>query len=410
MRAERELRAGLDVGTTKVSALIGERRGKTVRVIGVGTTPSEGLKQGVVVDIERAAESIRRAVDEAVRMAGVSAPRFNVGIAGEHIRGMNSRGVVAIPSIDQEITEEDVERALRAARNFSLPYDREVIHTIPQEFIVDDQRGIQQPEGMYGARLEARVHVVTGSRPALDNVVKALHTANVDYDFLVLEPLASSCAVLTEEEKELGVLLVDIGGGTTDVLVFRDGGVVASGVIGLGGNAVTSDLAYGLRTAPKNAEAIKVKHGCALSSLVPPEDKVEVPGIGFREKKEVSRQILAAIIEPRMTELFSLIEKQLTKGGAKKYLGAGVVLTGGASMLEGCRELAEQVFDLPVRVGTPIAVEGLVEVVDHPMYATGVGLLLYDGRSELKGGESDQFAKRWKRSWNQLKRAIASFI
>jgi cell division protein FtsA len=405
-----ELIASLDMGTTKVTAMIGERRGGGIRVIGVGTTSSQGLKQGIVVDIDRAAKSALNAVKEAERMSGVSVKGFNVGIAGEHIRSMNSRGVIAIPNLEMEISNGDVSRSITAAQNFTVPYDREIIHTIPSEYIVDDQRGIRQPAGMFGSRLESRVHVVTASKAALDNIAKTLLSAGIEPLDLIFEPLASSCAVLTEDEQDLGVMLIDIGGGTTDVMIFIDKGVVASGVIGLGGNNVTSDVAYGLRTAQRHAEEIKLRHGCALSTIVPDDETIEVPGIGDRKSRVVGKQLLAGIIEPRMKELFSLIDEQITKNDFKKSIGAGVVITGGASMLKNTRELAEQVFDLPVKIGTPIAVEGLVEGVSHPMFATGVGLLLYDGNIEKRGGDERAPRGRWRNSISQIKRAIAGFI
>lgn len=409
MKNESKMRASVDLGTTKVSAMIAEMGHDAPRVIGVGTVPAEGLKQGVVVDIDKAAAAVDRAVREAEQMAGFSIKRCNVGAAGEHIRSMNSRGVVAIPSIDEEITDDDVERAIAAARKFSLPYDREIIHTLPTEYIVDSQRGIRQPAGMYASRLEARVHVVTASRPALDNVAKSLDLADIEVGEIVLEPLASSLAVLTEDEREMGVMVLDIGGGTTDVIVFVEGGVVASGVIGLGGNNVTSDLAYGLRTSQAHAEEIKVRHGCALSALVRGEETVEVTSVGTNEKRRLARQLIAGIIEPRVAELFSLIEGQIRESGVRKSLGAGVVLTGGSSMLEGVTNLAEQVFALPVRLGVPRGVEGLAEVVGHPRFATGVGLLHAQQTPDLienKGGT----ARRLMGSFGHLKRAIASFI
>jgi cell division protein FtsA len=410
VRDDERIVGSVDIGTTKVSAILGERQDAGVRVIGVGTAPSDGLKQGMVVDLDRASKSVERAVRDAERMAGVRLKKCNVGIAGEHIRSMNSRGVVGIPSPDHEIAREDVARALTAARSFSLPSDREILHTLPQQYIVDDQPGILEPCGMYGSRLEARVHVVTASHHALDNVAKTLDNVRLEIGELVLEPLASAEAVLTNDEKELGVMLLDIGGGTTDVLVYRDGGVAASGVIGLGGNNVTADVAYGLRTAMKAAEAIKIEHGCALSAMVDPDEKIEVPGIGFRDDRQVARQLLSAIIEPRVTELLSLINEQIGKNELGRVLGAGVVLTGGSSLLNGMRELAEQIFDLPVRIGTPVGVDGFPEVIGHPMYATGIGLLLYNDASEAGGYTRASSRKGWKQSFNQLRKAIASFI
>lgn len=410
MRYESRLMGGLDIGTTKVSAMIGERCGDRVRVIGNGVTAAEGLKQGVVVDIDKATRSVVRAVREAERMAGVKVRRFNVGVAGEHIRSMNSRGVVGIPGPDHEIEPDDVVRSLNAARNFSLPTDREILHTLPQQYIIDEQHGIREPSGMYGSRLEARAHVVTASRPALDNLARVLDNANLEIADLVLEPLASSAAVLSDDEREIGVMLIDIGGGTSDVMIYQDRGVIASGVIGIGGNNITSDVAYGLRTSMTAAEQIKIDHGTALSSSVIGNETIDVPGIGFRETRKVAKQLLAAIIEPRVTELFSMINEQITKSEMKKTLGAGVVLTGGSSMLNGSRELAEQVFDLPVRVGTAIAVDGLTEVVNHPKFATGVGLLMYDeGYGFTRTHRS--LSGRWlKQSFSQLRKVIASFI
>jgi len=410
MKPRTNLRAGIDMGTTKVSALIAEVQRNSIRVIGVGTAPSEGLKQGVVVDIERAAASVVSAVTEAEQMAGTTVKTFSVGAAGEHIRSMNSRGVVAIPSLDEEITTADVARAVEASRKFSLPEEREIIHTLPQEYIVDSQRGIRQPAGMYGARLEARVHIVTGSRPALDNVAKVLSLSGVELGDIVLEPLASSHAVLTGDEREMGVMMLDIGGGTTDVMLYADGGVVASGVIGIGGNNITSDVAYGLRTSLRHAEDIKIRHGCASSCMVDGNETIEVNTIGFRGNRRLAKALLAGIIEPRVSELFTLINGQIAGNGLKKSLGAGVVLTGGTAMLRGARELAEQVFDLPVRIGTPLGVEGLAEVVSHPRFATGVGLLRAESEAFVTVENRGISTRRFKQSFSQLKRAIASFI
>jgi cell division protein FtsA len=400
----------IDIGTTKVSAIIGERHNGGARVVGVGTAPAQGLKQGVIVDIEKASRSIGRAVREAARMAGAAVRRYNVGVAGEHILSMNSRGVVGIASEHGEITKDDVARSLDAAAGFELPANREILHALPQQYVIDSQKGIRDPAGMYGTRLEARVHVVTALRSALDNIAKALESCHLEIDQLILEPLASSRAVLTPEEREIGVMMLDIGGGNTDVIVYRDVGVVASGVIGIGGNNVTSDVAYGLRTAVKDAETIKIEHGCALTSMVSHRAQIHVPGIGFREERRVGKHFLAGIIEPRVTELFALVNEQIAGNGCKKTLGAGVVLTGGSSMLTGIRELAEQIFDLPVRVGSPLGVEGLAEVVSHPRYATGVGLLLYSGASGIGKFDRISSATWLKQPFNQLRRAIASFI
>jgi len=409
MKNQRRLLGAIDMGTTKVAALIAEETGAGMRVIGVGLSASDGLRQGVVTDIERAAECVMKAVGDAEKMAGAAPRSYNVGSAGEHIRSMNSRGVVSVMKPDSEISSHDVMRALEAARKFSLPQDREIIHTLPQEFIVDSQRGIRQPAGMFGARLEARVHVVTASRPALDNLAKTLTLAGIELGEIVLEPLASATAVLTEEEKYAGAVVLDIGGGTTDVLVVADGSVVASGVIGLGGNNITSDVAYGLRTSPREAERLKVAHGCAISTRVSEADVVQAASVAGRPRR-VSRQVLSGIIEPRVSELFSLIDKQISANGIKRSLSAGVVLTGGSSLLEGINELAEQIFDLPVRIGRPEGLEGLSEVVADPRFATGVGLLRATAPAVAAGDSVPERAGRFALGLHQFKRAIASLI
>jgi cell division protein FtsA len=410
MKNQRRLRGAIDLGTTKVAALIAEETSSGLRVIGVGLSASDGLRQGVVTDIERAAECVVKAVGDATRMAGAAPRMWNVGSAGEHIRSMNSRGVVSVTKADVEISPSDVMRALEAARKFSLPQDREIIHTLPQEFIVDSQRGIRQPAGMFGARLEARVHVVTASRPALDNLAKTLTLAGIELGEIVLEPLASATAVLSEEERDAGSVVLDIGGGTTDVLVVADGSVVASGVIGLGGNNITSDVAYGLRTSPREAERLKVKHGCALSTRVSESDVVPVMAGPGKEPRRITRQVLSGIIEPRITELFSLIDKQISSNGLKRSLSAGVVITGGSSLLDGVNELAEQVFDLPVRIGRPSGLEGLSEVVADPRFATGVGLLRATAPAVAAGETVPERAGRFALGFHQFKRAIASLI
>ena len=409
MKNQRRLLGAIDMGTTKVAALIAEETGSGMRVIGVGLSASDGLRQGVVTDIERAAECVMKAVGDAEKMAGAAPKAYNVGSAGEHIRSMNSRGVVSVMKADTEISSQDVTRALEAARKFSLPQDREIIHTLPQEFIVDSQRGIRQPAGMFGARLEARVHVVTASRPALDNLAKTLTLAGIELGEIVLEPLASASAVLSTEERDAGVVVLDIGGGTTDVLVVADGSVVASGVIGLGGNNVTSDVAYGLRISPREAERLKVAHGSALSTRVPADDVVEVASVAGRPRK-VTRQVLSGIIEPRVSELLGLIDKQIASNGIKRSLSAGVVITGGASLLDGMHELAEQVFDLPVRIGRPEGLDGLSEVVADPRVATGVGLLRATAPAVAAGDSVPERAGRFALGLHQFKRAIASLI
>jgi cell division protein FtsA len=410
MKSPRKLIGAIDMGTTKVAALVAEETAAGMRVIGVGMAPSEGMRQGVVVDIDRARACVIQAVRDAEQMAAVAPRCYNVGAAGEHIRSMNSRGVVSVAGAESEIGHDDVARALDVARKFSLPPDREIIHTLQQEFIVDRQRGIRQPAGMYGARLEARVHVVTASRPALDNLAKTLMLAGVELGEIVLEPLASATAVLTADEREAGAMVLDIGGGTTDVLLVADGSVVASGVIGLGGHNVTADIAYGLRTSPREAERLKVEHGCAVSTLVPGSAAVDVSMVAGRGPRRVARQVLSGIIEPRLTELFGLIDQQIGGNGLKRALGAGVVVTGGAAMMEGMRELAEQVFDLPARIGTPAGVDGLAEMVAHPRFATSVGLLRTLAPVGAAGEEASERAGRFALGLHQVKRAIASLI
>lgn len=410
MNRDAKLIGSIDMGTTKVSAMIGERQNDFLRIIGIGTTAADGLRQGVVVDIEKASRAVMKAVSDAEKMAGTSLREYNVGVAGEHIRSMNSRGVVGIPSPEMEIGPEDIERSLRAARKFALPADREILHTLPQQYIVDNQDGIREPSGMHGTRLEARAHVVTASRPALDNIARTLDNCRLDIGHLVLEPLASSYAVLSDEEREMGVMVIDMGGGTTDVMIYDDVGVVASGVIGIGGNNITGDLAYGLRTPMRAAEAIKHEYGYAMSGMVATDEKIDVPGVGSREPRQTGTRYIAAIIEPRVTELFALINDQVAGSGLKRALGAGVVITGGSSMLRGIRELAEQIFDLPTRIGTPVGVEGLVEVVNHPRYATGVGLLRYEGEPGAIKSQRFNAAHWWRESFSQLRRAIAGFI
>jgi cell division protein FtsA len=343
-------------------------------------------------------------------MAGAAPRTYHVGAAGEHVRSMNSRGVVSVGNSEREIAPDDVARALEAARKFSLPQDREIIHTLPQEFIVDSQRGIRQPAGMFGARLEARVHIVTASRPALDNVEKTLQLAGVELGEIVLEPLASATAVLTADEREHGAIVLDVGGGTTDVLVVVDGGVVASGVIGLGGHSITSDVAYGLRTSPREAERLKVEHGAALSTLVGGDEVVAVSMVAGRGPRRVAKTVLSGIIEPRVNELFALIDQQIVSSGLKRSLRAGVVLTGGSAMLYGIRELAEQVFDLPVRIASPSGLDGLSEVVAHPRFSTAVGLLRALQPAVMPGERASERGGRFAFGMYQFKRAIASFI
>jgi cell division protein FtsA len=369
---------GLDIGTTKVAAVIAEpEESGLLKVVGVGHAPSTGLRRGVVVHLDKTVQAIRAAVAQAERMAGIPVRRVVVGIAGEHIRSVNSRGVIAVSRGGSEIGPDDVARVVEAARAVAIPGDREVFHVIPQEFVVDDQSGIRDPVGMSGVRLEAEVHIVTGAHTSARNIEKAVERAGLRCSAPVLEPLASAHAVLAEDEKELGCLLIDLGGGTTDLALFYEGAVRHTAVIGLGGNYVTHDLAIGLRAPTEAAEQLKIRHGSALADRVDPGEMVEVPGVGGRESKPVARQLLASMIEPRMDELFTIVHREIKKNIYSDLLAGGVVLTGGGASLSGIEELAERVFEMPVRRGVPRGVTGIREAVEDPRYATAVGLVLH---------------------------------
>ena len=375
-----EIVIGLDIGTTKICVIIADVTEGGVEIIGCGTSPSRGLRKGVVVNIDVTVESIKQAVEAAEAMAAISVDSAFVGIAGGHIKGLNSRGVIAVSGKNQqnqEVTQADIDRVIVAAKAITLPADRKVIHIIPQEFIIDDQRGVKEPLGMSGHRLEAEVHIVTGAIASAENIIKCATRAGLEVRDIVLQPLASSEATLTADEKELGVILVDIGGGTSDIAVFVDGSIRHTAVLPLGGDHLTHDIAIGLRTPPHAAEEIKRQYGCALSSLVGSEEVVEVPSVGGRKPRLLSRRMLCEIVQPRMEEIFSMVDRDLRRAGFMQQVAAGIVVTGGSSIMEGVPELAEQLFDLPVRLGMPTGVGGLKEVVNSPMYATGVGLVLY---------------------------------
>ena len=370
-----EMMVGLDIGTTKICCIVGQMAdGGMIDVVGIGTHPSKGMRKGVVVNIDSTVSSIRKAVEEAELMAGSEITSAFAGIAGGHIRGINSHGIVAIK--DKEVSPMDVERVIDAAQAVSIPLDREVIHVIPQQYIVDDQDGVRDPVGMSGVRLEAKVHIVTGAVTSAQNIIKCCNRAGLNIHDIVLQQLASSEAVLSADEKELGVVLLDIGGGTTDVAVFYGGSVVYTSVLTLAGNHLTNDVAVGLRTPTHEAEKIKQKYGCCMASLVHKDETIEVPSVGGRSPRVLSRQILAEILEPRMEEIYTLTQQEIIKSGYEDMIAAGVVLTGGTAMLEGAEELAEQVFNLPVRTGLPKKIGGLVDVVKNPMYSTGVGLIM----------------------------------
>ncbi|WP_144393691.1 cell division protein FtsA [Pleionea sediminis] len=373
---EKKLIVGLDIGTSKVVAIVGEvNANDQIDIIGIGSHPSRGLKKGVVVNIESTVQSIQRAVEEAELMAGCQIHSVFTGIAGSHIKSMNSHGIVAIR--DQEVNAQDVERVIDAAKAVAIPADQKILHVLPQEFVIDNQEGIREPIGMSGVRLEAKVHMVTGAVSAAQNIVKCVRRCGLDTDDIILEQLASSYSVLTEDEKELGVCLVDIGGGTTDIAIFTEGAIRHTAVIPIAGDQVTNDIAVALRTPTQHAEDIKIKYACALRQLTSLEDTIEVPGVGERAPRRLSRQTLAEVVEPRYEELFNLIQAELRRSGFEEIIPAGIVLTGGSSKMEGLIELAEEVFHMPVRLGMPQYVKGLSDVVRNPIYATGVGLLLY---------------------------------
>lgn len=375
---DRRIIAGLDIGTSKIALIIGELEPDGgVSVLGVGTSPSVGLRQGVVINLDQTVESIQRAVQEAQLTAGFEIREAVVGISGDHIQGVNSRGVVAVSGADHEIGQGDVDRVLEAATAFNLPKDRQVLHVLRQEFLVDSQAGIKNPVGISGVRLEAEVHIVTGSSTISENIIKAVEKAGITVTDLVLEPLASGEAVLDANERQLGVALLDVGGGTTDIVLFFDEAIRHTAVIPLGGQNVTNDIALGMKTPLEQAEDIKRKHGWAYRPLAPKSERILVPGIGSRNAREAGLDVLTGVIQPRMEEIFGLAAKEIKRSEFAGRLAAGVVLTGGGSLLKGCAELAEEVFGMPVSVGVPKGFSGLVESASSPVFSTGVGLLFW---------------------------------
>lgn len=389
-KTERNLIVGLDIGTSKVAAIVGELTSDGgIEVIGIGSTPSRGLKKGVVVNLESTVQSIQRAIEEAELMAGCQIKSVYAGIAGSHIRSLNSHGIVAIK--DKEVTQYDIDRVIDSARAVAIPADQKILHILPQEFVIDLQEGIKEPIGMSGIRLEAKVHMVTSSVSASQNIVKCIRRCGLEVDDIVLEQLASCNSVLTEDEKELGVCLIDIGGGTTDIAIFVEGAIKHTAVIPIAGDQVTNDIAVALRTPTLNAEDIKRKHACALTQLANVDEIIEVPSIGDRAPRKISTQNLAEIIEPRYEELMLLVQSELRRSGYEELIAAGVVLTGGSAKVMGLIELAEEIFHMPVRVGVPQNVTGLTEVVKNPIHSTGVGLLMYgkDHQGVGKGLDAD---------------------
>ncbi len=375
---------GLDIGTTKICAIVGEvKEDGRIDIVGIGSHPSHGLRKGVVVNIESTVESIKKAVEEAELMAGVEINAVFTGIAGSHIKSFNSRGVIAVK--DREISKADVDRVIEAAKAVAIPMDREILHVLPQEFSIDDQDGIKEPLGMSGVRLEAEVHVVTGAVTSAQNIIKSCNRAGLDVLDIVLEPLASSYAVLSNDEKELGVAVVDVGGGTTDLAIFIEGGIWHTAVIAIGGNHLTNDIAVGLRTPAAEAEKIKKRYGCALTNMVRDDETIEVASVGGRPPRVLSRQVLSEITEPRVEEIFGLVLKEFRKTGFEERIASGVVITGGTAVMEGIPEAAERVMEMPARRGLPMNIGGLVDVVNSPMYATGVGLVLFGAQQAGAG-------------------------
>ncbi|MBE0509689.1 MAG: cell division protein FtsA [Chromatiales bacterium] len=384
-KTERNMIVALDIGTSKVVAIVGQLNSSgEIEIIGIGSHPSRGMKKGVVVNIESTVQSIQRAVEEAELMAGCQIHSAYTGIAGSHIRSLNSHGIVAIR--DKEVTHSDVDRVIDAARAVAIPADQKILHVLPQEFIIDTQEGIREPVGMSGVRLEAKVHLVTGAVSAAQNIIKCVRRCGLEVDDIILEQLASSYAVLSEDEKELGVCLVDIGGGTTDIAVFSEGAIRHTAVIPIAGDQVTNDIAVAMRTPTQHAEDIKIKYACALTQLANADESIEVPSVGDRPARKLARQTLAEVVEPRYEELFTLVQAELRRSGYEDICAAGIVLTGGTAKMEGAVELAEEIFHMPVRLGVPHGIGGLVDVVKNPIYATGVGLLLFGMQNRSYGG------------------------
>lgn len=385
MANDNRMIVGLDIGTSKVVAIVGEvDADEEINIVGIGLHQSRGLKKGVVVNIESTIQSIQRAIEEAELMAGCQIHSVYAGIAGNHIRSLNSHGIVAIR--DREVYQLDVERVIDAAQAVAIPADQKVLHILPQEYLIDSQEGIKKPLGMSGVRLEAKVHLVTCAVNAISNIEKCIKRCALEVEDIILEQLASAYAVLTEDEKELGVCLVDIGGGTTDIAIFTEGSIRHTGVIPIAGDQVTNDIAMALRTPTQFAEEIKIKYACALAQLAGVNETIKVPSVADRSPRDLSRQALAEVIEPRYDELFTLVQAELRRSGYENLVAAGIVLTGGTAKMEGVIELAESIFHMPVRIGVPHSVNGLQDIVRNPIYATGVGLLLYGLKQQQEAG------------------------
>jgi cell division protein FtsA len=404
---ESKMIVGLDIGTSKVVAIVGAITPEGyLEIVGIGTHRSSGLKKGVVVNIESTVLSIQRAIEEAELMAGCQIHSVYAGIAGSHIRSLNSHGIVAIR--DREVFAQDLERVIDAAQAVAIPADQKVLHILPQEFLIDEQDGVKEPLGMSGVRLEAKVHLVTCAVNASQNIEKCIRRCGLEVEDIILEQLASSYAVLTEDEKELGVCVVDIGGGTTDIAIFKDGAIRHTAVLPIAGDQVTNDIAMALRTPTPNAEDIKIKYACALAKLTSPDETIKVPSVGDRQPRDLSRQALAEVVEPRYDELFTLVQAELRRSGYEDLIAAGIVLTGGTSKMEGVIELAEEIFHMPVRLGSPQNIRGLTDIVNNPIYSTGVGLLIYGMKQQQeRGGYVQSSHKESQESvWSRIKKVF----
>jgi len=389
---------GLDIGTSKVVAIVGEISiTGELEIVGIGSHRSTGLKKGVVVNIESTVQSIQRAIEEAELMAGCQIHSVYAGIAGSHIRSLNSHGIVAIK--DREVFSQDLDRVMDAAQAVAIPADQKILHILPQEYLIDEQEGVKEPMGMSGVRLEAKVHLVTCAVNAAQNIEKCIRRCGLEVEDIILEQLASSYAVLTEDEKELGVCMVDIGGGTTDIAIFTEGAIRHTGVIPIAGDQVSNDIAMALRTPTPHAEEIKIKYACALAKLAGPDETIKVPSVGDREPRDLSRQALAEVVEPRYDELFTLVQAELRRSGFEDLIAAGIVLTGGTAKMEGVVELAEEIFHMPVRLGAPQGISGLTDIVQNPIYSTGVGLLQYAIQQEHVGRRSSYNQKPSTNGW-----------
>jgi len=390
---------GLDIGTSKVVALVGEIAPTgDLSIVGIGSHKSVGLKKGVVVNIESTVQSIQRAIEEAELMAGCQIHSVHAGIAGNHIRSLNSHGIVAIK--DKEVYQTDIDRVLDAAQAVAIPADQKILHLLPQEYIIDEQEGVKEPLGMSGVRLEAKVHLVTCAANAAQNIEKCIRRCGLEVEDIILEQLASSYAILTDDEKELGVCMVDIGGGTTDIAIFTEGAIRHTGVIPIAGDQVTNDIAMALRTPTQHAEEIKIRYACALAKLTGADETIKVPSVDDRPPRDLSRQALAEVVEPRYDELFTLVQNEIRRSGFEDMIAAGIVLTGGTSKMEGVVELAEEIFHMPVRLGAPQNINGLKDIVNNPIYSTGVGLLQY-GKGRVS--DSELVVRKTEGTWSKIK-------